>query len=149
MHMAVLLWRYTHITQLRLFVVILQRSWNIIPIICAGVHDLGPVQYMHQVCSSEILISQCTENEINNRCSALNVRVVNHTRRLKACEHKFFYKLFQRHAVLQADRNCYRKTVKHAAHGSAFLGHINEYLTNSAIIVLAGTKEYYLSIDLC
>ena len=73
--------------------------------------------------------------------AAFNIWMIYHTTWFKAGEYKFLNILFQRHTILQADRNGNGKTVKHTTHGSAFLRHVNKYFTQGTVIVFAGTQE--------
>src|SRR5690349_3043632 len=103
---------------------------------------------MHQVSSSEILITQHTEDEIYNGCGRLDIRVLYETRWIEFGEGEFINKLFQRHTILQADRNRNGKAVHHATHSSSFFGHIDEDLAQCSISIFSCTEEDGLSIDL-
>src|SRR5689334_318939 len=103
---------------------------------------------MHQISAAEIFITQYTEDEVDDRCSGFDIRVFNETRWIEFGEGEFVNEFFQRHTILQADRNRDRETVHHAAHGSTFFRHIDEDLTERTITILTCTKEYRLSIDL-
>src|SRR5687768_15535741 len=74
--------------------------------------------------------------------------MINHTRRLESGEHKFLYKLFQRHTILKPDGNRNGEAVKHTTHGSAFFCHVDEDLSHSTITIFPCSQEKCLPVDL-
>src|SRR4051812_18524982 len=70
------------------------------------------------------------------------------TGRIEPGENKLLYKFFEWYAVLQTNGDGNGKAVQHAAHGGAFLGHVNEDLTYCTISIFTRAKEYGLAIDL-
>ena len=63
--------------------------------------------------------------------------MLNHTGWFETGEHKFFYKLFKRHTVLQADGNRDGEIVHKTAEGGALLVHVDEDLAELAVLVFA------------
>ena len=103
---------------------------------------------MYQVRTAEVFVTEYTEDEVNQRSGGLDIRVLYKSGRIETGEGEFVHELFQWYTVLETNGNRDRETVHHAAHGSAFLGHINKDLTQGTITIFTGTKEDGLSVDL-
>src|SRR5260221_3167608 len=71
------------------------------------------------------------------------------TGRVEFSKSEFINKLFQWHTILHTNRNSNSKAVHHAAHGSAFLRHINKYFTECTITVFTCAKKDSLTINFC
>ena len=67
--------------------------------------------------------------------------------RLKTGEYKRVDKLFQRHTVLESERNGNRKAVHETTVGGAFLVHVDEYFAQRSVIVLTGAEINFVSRD--
>src|SRR5690606_17208271 len=106
------------------------------------------VEHVNKIVPAQVFVRQGPENKVNDRSGALDIRVFHHAGGLETGEYEFLHKFFQWHAVLQADRHRDGKTVQHAAHGGAFLGHVDKDLSHGAIAILAGTQKKRLSVDL-
>ncbi len=63
-----------------------------------------------------------------------------HAVRLETREQEGIDELFQRHAVLQAQRDGDGEAVGHAAEGGPFLVHVEEDLAQGAVLVFAGAQ---------
>ena len=63
-----------------------------------------------------------------------------HAVRLEAREQEGVDEFFQRHAVLQAERDGDGEAVGHAAEGGAFLVHVDEDFAERAVLVFAGAQ---------
>src|SRR5689334_4884437 len=71
------------------------------------------------------------------------------TSRVKLGKDKFLYVLLERHTVLQTYRHRNGKAVQHAAHGGAFLRHVNEDFTQCTVAVFPGAYKDGLPVNLC
>src|SRR3954468_18415198 len=104
---------------------------------------------MHKVGASEVFKGEQTEDVINDGRSVLDIRMVDHAAWLETRERKLVDELFERHTVLQTDRNRNRKAVHQRAERSTFFVHIHEDFTNSLVIVFTRANEHRLSPNLC
>jgi hypothetical protein len=62
------------------------------------------------------------------------------TRRLEAREDEGVHEVVEGYPVLEADRDRHREVVHQRAEGGAFLVHVDEDLTQLAVIVFAGVE---------
>ena len=86
--------------------------------------------HMREVGAVQIRNRQFAEDIIQNRRRILHrVIALHHARRFKAGKGERIDIFLQRHAVLQADRDCDGEVVHHGAKACAFLVHVDENLT--------------------
>src|SRR3954468_2302152 len=97
---------------------------------------------MHKVGASEVFKGEQTEDVINDRRSVLDIRMVDHTAWLETRERKLVDELFERHTVLQTDRNRNRKAVHQRAERSTLFMHVHEDLTDGLIIVFPRANKH-------
>ena len=94
-----------------------------------------------QIMPVQIGDGQFAEDVVDDRGRHLDVRVaLDHAVRLEAREQERIHELFQRHAMLQPERDGDGETVGHAAEGGPFLVHVEEDLAERAVLVLAGAQ---------
>ena len=107
-----------------------------------GLLDMGEVE------AAEVADRKLAEDVVDHRGRHLDgVVALDQARRLEAREDKGVDELFQRHAVLQADRDGDGEAVHHAAEGRAFLVHVDEDLAEAAVLVFAGAQVDVVAAD--
>ena len=96
---------------------------------------------MREIVAAEIADRHFAEDVVENRRRHLD-RVVtfDDAGRLEPCEGEGFNEFLERHAVLQADRDCDGEVVHQAAEGRALFMHVDEDLTEAAVFVFAGAE---------
>ena len=103
---------------------------------------------MRQIMTAEIGDRQFTEHVIKHRGGILDRIIALHeTGWLEACEGEGLHIFFQRHAILQAQRNRDGKIVHQGAEGSAFFMHIDEDFTQATIFIFAGAQIDFVAAD--
>ncbi len=104
--------------------------------------DLG------QIVPAQVADRQLPENVIDDRRCHLDMRIaLNHAVRLEAREQKGVDIFFQRHTVLQAERNGDGKAIGHAAESGSLFVHVQENLTQRAVLIFSGAKIDFVIAD--
>ena len=96
---------------------------------------------MGKVGASQIGHPQFAEDIVQHAGGALDEVISDHrSRRLEAGKGEGFDEFLQRNAILQAHRYGDGEIVHQAAEGRAFLVHVDEYLPQPSILILAGME---------
>ena len=96
---------------------------------------------MGEIGAAEIGDGEFAEDVIENRCRALDrVIALHEARRLEAREGESIDIFFQRHAILQAERDRDGEIVHQRAESGAFLVHVDENLADAAVFIFAGAE---------
>ncbi|CCC97391.1 protein of unknown function [Azospirillum baldaniorum] len=103
---------------------------------------------VRQIGAAQVGDGDLAEDVVDDRGRHLDGVVAgHHARRLKAGEGEGLHELFQRHAVLQADRHRDGEVVHQRAEGGALLVHVDEDLADAAVLILAGAQVDLVAAD--
>src|SRR3982074_1074546 len=92
-----------------------------------------------QVVEQQLLLSaeeaelEPAEDVVHDRLGKANVSITRPPAGLEASMRKLLAEKFERHAMLQRDRNRQRKTVHQPRDGGAFFGHLDEDFAGLAV----------------
>ena len=104
---------------------------------------------LRQIRAAEIGHGEFAEDVVEDRGGVADGVVAAHfAGRLKAREQERVDIFFERHAILQADRNRNREIVHQRAEGGAFLVQVNEDFAEFAIVIFAGVQIDFVTADL-
>ncbi len=102
--------------------------------------------HVREIVAAQIADGELAEDVVENRRRHLDVIVTDdRTVGLEAREGERLDELFERHAVLQAERDCDREVVHQRAEGRAFLVHVDEDLAELAAFVFAGAQVDFVT----
>ena len=103
---------------------------------------------MGQISAPLVGNRQLAENVVEHTGRHLDgVVTLDQARRLETGKDIGIDEFIQRHAILKADRNGDREVVHHRAKRRPFLVHVEENLTNPAVIVFTGPKVNLVTAD--
>ena len=102
---------------------------------------MAQIVNLGEIVAAKVGHRELTENVVEDRRRLPN-RVIagNFARRLEPGEDEGVDELFQRHAILQADRDRDGEVVHQRPEGGTFLVHVDEDLAKLAIIELPGVQ---------
>ena len=101
---------------------------------------------MGQIGAIQIADSQFAEDIVQDRRRVLDrVVALNLTRRFEPGEGEGVDEFFQRHAVLQTNRNRDGEVVHHRPEASAFLVHVDEDFAKRVVFVFAGPQVHFVT----
>src|ERR1019366_2366367 len=101
----------------------------------------------HLLLSAEEAQVQPAEDGVHDRLGIADFGMARPAAGLKARVRELFAEEFQRHAVLQRDRDGQRKAVHEPRHGRAFLRHLDEDLAGFAVGIQADDDVAFVASD--
>src|SRR5437867_7479984 len=121
---------------------------RILRILLDGIHSQIIIHHLLQIVTTQVGDGQLAEDVINDRGGHLDV-IIEFDRpvRLEPREQERFHELFQRHTMLEPQRDRDREAVHQAAEGRALLVHVQEDLPQRPVGILTRPEVELVTAD--